>query len=174
MKARVLFWMVFMISTLGLGACEPKSSTDPKLAEQARTAMVAWLECTRCNDQQLVDDLLKYGGLLRPMLIRTLEQGAAPASRALYVYQLEQRYDRFVAYSRKHSHFIPTLAKQDYVDIHLARFNSQYRGRAAQALAKIGGNSSRLALQEALNKSGSADIKEVIKTSLQEMKQYNS
>jgi hypothetical protein len=164
-----LLWLPFLLLGFVISACEHKSTVDPKLVEQARSAMVAWLECEDCSDQQLLDDLLKHSSRLRPLLISTLEQGLSPATRALYTYQMEQRYQHLASYSQSHSQFKPSMEKYDFVQSQLARFDAHYRSRAAQALAKIGGDASRLALQEALDKSGREDIREAIRVSLEAM-----
>jgi len=137
--------------------------------EFARVAMVNWLECEECTENQL-ETVLKYSTLLQPMLISTLHKGVAPASEELYKHELEKRYDELIAYSKTHPDSKPTLPKQDFVNLYLGNLTAQYQTRSAQALSAIGGEKSRQALQEALNKIKRDDVKQAIQQALKKIR----
>lgn len=154
-----------------LVACDKKKPTGPnyKEIEAARVAMVDWLECEECTEGQL-KNVLEHSARLQPMLVSTLKKGVAPASRELYKRELEKRYDELIAYSRTNKHSKPTLPKDEFVKLYLGRLTAQYQTRAAKALSAIGGDKSKQALKEALNKTKSDDVRQVIKQALEESK----
>ena len=155
-----------------LTACDPRKDKDgvsPETSEAARSALVSWLECEECTENQL-KTVLKYSQHLQPMLVSTLMQGAAPASKSLYRYELERRYDELVVYAKTHPKSRPTLSKNDFVELYMGNLDAQYQTRAAQALAEIGGDSSRKALDQALNANKRDDVKQVIESSLKKMR----
>ena len=145
---------------------EPPKTPTPEVSEAARTALVDWLECEECSENQL-KGVLEYSELLQPMLVSSLRHGAAPTSKALYRHQLEQRYDKLVAYSQDHPNAKPTLDKKAFVELYLGNFDAQYRSRAAEALGAIGGDTAREALQQALGEKQREDVMQSIKTSLE-------
>jgi hypothetical protein len=157
-----------VIVSLFIVACDKEQKgLDPEEAELARVALVDWLECEECTENQL-EKVMKHDKQLRPMLISTLHQGVAPASSELYRRELEKRYDELVEYSATHPNTKPTVSKQAFVDLYLANLNAQYKTRAAQALASIGGKKSRRALQQALDEANREDVKLVIEQSLKD------
>lgn len=165
--SQLVAWSMLLL-VMSLAGCEQKPRVDPKQAEIARTALVEWLECEECTENQL-ENMLRYQQQLQPLLISTLQQGPAPASRALYRHQLQQRYDRLVEYSRSHPEAKPSLPKDKFVELYLDNFDAQYRTRAAQALGEMGGEDSRKALQEALKYSLRDDVRKVVEDSLDAM-----
>lgn len=152
-------------------ACDRPSKTqlDPEQVELARVALVDWLECEECTENQL-KNVMRYDKQLQPMLISTLQKGTSPASSELYRRELEKRYDELVVYSASHPHSKPTLDKQGFVDLYLGNLNAQYKTRAAQALASVGGEQSKKALQQALDSSNREDVKRVIEKSLKDIR----
>ena len=162
----VVFVSLFMV------ACDKEPKPKPlhlEQAELARVALVDWLECEECTENQL-EKVMKHDKQLRPMLISTLHKGVAPASSELYRRELEKRYDELVEYSETHPNAKPTVSKQAFVDLYLANLTAQYKTRAAQALASIGGKKSRQALQRALDEANREDVKQVIEQSLKDMR----
>lgn len=168
-------WLLLISLALAmtLVACEPQPESPdtptPEVSEAARTALVDWLECEECEENQL-KAVLEHSELLQPMLVSTLKQGAAPASRALYRHQLEQRYDELMAYSQDHPNARPTLEKQAFVELYLGNFDAQYRSRAAEALGAMGGDTARKALQQAMDEKQREDVMQTIKSSLEAMR----
>jgi len=163
---------LLLIVSLFLVACEkeqPAKAINPEQAEAARVALVDWLECEECTENQL-KNVMKYESQLQPMLVSTLQKGVAPASKELYRRELEKRYDELIKYSETHPKSKPTVSKQAFVDLYLGNLNAQYQTRAAQALASIGGKNSRQALQQALKEAGREDVKQVIEKSLKDMR----
>ncbi len=164
--------LVILIS-LFFVACDKKSETpipslNIKEVEAARTALVDWLECEECTENQL-KTVLEHSTLLQSMLISTLHKGVSPASRELYKRELEKRYDELIAYSKTHPRSKPTLPKQEFVNLYLGNLTAQYQTRAAQALSAIGGENPKQALQEALKKIKRDDVRQAIKLALKEI-----
>ena len=84
-------------------ACDKPTGTqlNPEQAELARVALVDWLECEECTENQL-KNVMKFDKQLQPMLVSTLNKGVSPASSELYRRELEKRYDELVKYSATH------------------------------------------------------------------------
>ena len=162
---------LLLIVSLFLVACEkePAKAINPEQTEAARVALVDWLECEECTENQL-KNVMKYESQLQPMLVSTLQKGVAPASKELYRRELEKRYDELIKYSETHPKSKPTVSKQAFVDLYLGNLNAQYQTRAAQALATIGGKNSRQALQQALEQAKREDVKQVIEQSLKDIR----
>lgn len=142
---------------------------DPAQSEAARVAMVDWLECEECEENQL-ENVLKYRAQLEPLMISTLLKGVAPANRELYKRELEKRHDELVEYSKTHPQSKPASSKEEFVNLYLDRLTAQYQTRAAKALSAMGGDKSRQALQTALAEQKREDVKEVINQALREIK----
>ncbi len=161
---------LLMLFSLFFVACDNKhKAPDITQIESARVAMVDWFECEECEENQLAN-VLKHSALLQPMLISTLHKGVAPASRELYKRELEKRHDELMAYGKTHPHSTPTLPKQEFVNLYLDNLTAQYQTRAAKALSAIGGEKSKQALQEALDKSKREDVRQTISQALREIK----
>lgn len=173
MRKTITLACTILVIWLGLllVACPRKEdpTPDPAQSNAARVAMVDWLECEECEENQL-ENLLKYRGLLEPLLISTLHKGVAPASRELYKRDLEKRYDELVADSKTHPQTKPTSSKEDFVNRYLDNLTAQYKTRSAKALAAIGGDKSKQALQTALAEQNREDVKKVIEQALREIK----
>lgn len=146
---------------------EAPPKVEPETSAKARAALVEWLECEECVNNEL-EVVVEYGELLQPMLVSVLNQGAAPATRSLYRHQLEQRHDELVEYGSRHPGSKPTLPKDEFVALYLGNLDAQYRTRAAEALGSIGGEASVKALQQALDSTDRDDVKRVIREALEE------
>lgn len=147
----------------------PAPTTNLEEIEAARTAMVDWLECEECTENQL-ETVLKHSKRLQPMLISTLQKGVAPASQELYRRELEKRYDELVIYSKTHPHSKPTLPKPEFVNLYLSNLTAQYQTRAAKALSAIGGETSKQALQESLKNVKREDVIRAIELALKDVR----
>ncbi len=173
-KGAVVRVSLMVLISLFFVACatkkeKPYVNKNLQEIESARVAMVNWLECEECTENQLTT-VLKHSDLLQPMLISTLYKGVAPASKELYKRELEKRYDELSVYSKKHPESKPTLPKQDFVNLYLGNLTAQYQTRSAQALSAIGSEQSRQVLQEALNIIKRDDVKKVIQQALKEIR----
>lgn len=146
-----------------------RDDISPEESAIAREALVDWLECEECTENQL-ESVLQYSENIQPMLIGALIEGVAPASRELYKRELEKRYDELEEYATNHPHSKPALPKQEFVDLYLGNLRAQYQTRAAQALAMIGGDDANRALQDALRETDREDVRIVITQALNEMK----
>ncbi|MDH5181082.1 MAG: HEAT repeat domain-containing protein [Gammaproteobacteria bacterium] len=167
----VLRLCLLVFAGLLFTACDNKKTptVNYQEIEAARTAMVNWLECEECTEGEL-KAVLVHSKRLQPMFMSTLKKGVAPASTELYRLELEKRYDELVAYSEKHPRSKPTLPKEKFVQLYLDKLTAQYQSRAAKALAAIGGEESKRALQEALQTTRAEDVKMTIKQALEEAK----
>lgn len=161
---------------MALIACEKKedpkpdnTKPDPVQSEAARVAMVDWLECEECEENQL-ENVLKHRAMLEPLMISTLQKGVAPANRELYKRELEKRYDELVAASKTHPQTKPSSSKEEFVNRYLDNLTAQYQTRAAKALGAFGGDRSRQALQSALAEQKREDVRKVIEQALREIK----
>jgi hypothetical protein len=174
MRKTIKLACTILVISLGMVLVGCAKNDDPKppdaaQSDAARVAMVDWLECEECEEGQL-ENVLKYRAQLEPLLISTLHKGVAPANRELYKRELEKRYDELVAYSKTHPQGKPTSSKEEFVNLYLDNLTAQYQTRAAQALAAIGGDKSRQALQTALAEQKREDVKAVINQALREIK----
>ena len=160
--------LVILISLFIVAGVKKPEPPNLKEVEAARTAMVNWLECEECTENQL-KTVLEHSTQLQSMLISALHKGVSPASRELYKRELGKRYDELIAYSKTHPRSKPTLPKQEFVNLYLGNLTAQYQTRAAKALSAIGGDKSKQALQEAFNKIKRDDVRQVIKQALKEI-----
>ncbi len=129
----ILQIMFFIALSLLVVACNDKEPPTPALVSEkispeesavAREALVDWLECEECTENQL-EAVLEHSTNLQPMLLSALQKGVAPASRELYKRELEKRYDELVVYSKSHPNSKPTLPKQEFVDLTLGNLTAQ-------------------------------------------------
>ena len=144
---------------------EPPADLSPEEAEKVTRVMVAWLECEECLAGEL-DQVVEHAQYLQPMLISVLRDGPSPASRELLRLELEKRYDRISEYQRTHDNVRLASSREDFVARYLDNFTAQYQSRAAIALAAVGGESARRALQEAQQKAERDDVRAQISESL--------
>ena len=143
---------------------------SPEDSNRMRQALVLWLECEECEEGQL-EQVLEYGEQLTPLLIGSLQAGAAPASAELYRRALEKRHDEMVAYSADHPNAAPTLPKDEFVALYLGNHDALVRTRAAQALGEIGGPAAVTALEKAAGRDQRDDVISVIKNALNNARQ---
>jgi len=136
---------------------------------QAVQALTTWLECEECQDGELAA-VTRYGQTVVPSLIAVLDGGPSPASREQMRRQLEVRYDELAERAQRNPNARLASSKDQFIALYLGNFDAQYRVRAAQALAAIGGQRSRGALEAALGKAQRGDVDSEIRRLLRTMK----
>jgi hypothetical protein len=142
---------------------------SPTESAQALEALTTWFECEECEAGELAA-VTKYGQAVVPSLAAVLRGGLSPAAREHLRGELELRYDALVERSKKNPNARPKSSKSRFVSRYLDNRDAQYRVRAAQALAAIGGRDARRVLEEASQQRHRGDVQAVIRISLQKVK----
>jgi hypothetical protein len=119
----------------------------PQEPEPAARAPANWFECEHCDHDELTA-VTHYGQTVVPDLIAVLNQGPSRPIRENVNRALEERYGQLVAQSKRNLHVPMGVDKEKFVELYLGILDMQYRVRAAQALAAIGGDRARAALEE--------------------------
>lgn len=131
----------------------------------ARTSLVAWLECEECTDEQLAA-VVALGPEVVPTLAATLREGLSPASRARLELQLRERHAARVAGAGRHPASEPVLGLERYVAHHVRTRDALHRSRAAVALGRIRTPEARQALREALDQDPPPSVEQSIRDAL--------
>jgi hypothetical protein len=143
------------------------SAADAAWSQQdAAQALADWLECEYCEHGELAA-VTHYGQAIVPGLIAALDQGRSPDDlrRAL-----EERYDQLVEQSKKNPHAPIGVTKEKFVELYLVISDAQHRVRAAQALAAVGGERARAALEAAgATQTHSDDVRAAVRESLRKL-----
>jgi hypothetical protein len=134
-------------------------------AVRAAQALANWLDCEKCEHGEL-EAVTRYGQAIVPSLIAALNQGPSPATREILRGELEARYEQLVEQRKKNPNAPITASKEQFVELYLGNFDVQHRVRAAQALAVIGGNRARAALEAAANQAQRDDVRATMRDSL--------
>lgn len=156
--------LLLAVAALAIAGCDGKEDAastpaapaarvviQPSAAEQAAAArrqIVRWLECEECTDGEL-DALKILGQSAVPNLAATLHDGPSPATRERLRLHLGDTYRRTREYASTHPDAKFVISEADFVRAHLDSQDARYRARSAQALAAIGGNEARKALEDA-------------------------
>ena len=139
----------------------------PRVREQARVALVNWLECEECEDGEL-DNVLEYSELLRPSLVATLKAGPPEAGRERLRLHLSKTYRELEDYGRSHPEArLSSKGQSEYVHMYMGNYVAQYKVRAAAALGRIGGTEARESLQKARRSAEREDVKIACQQALQ-------
>jgi len=148
---------------------QPQSGVRPTAeeAERAASALSAWYECQDCGAREL-KAVTGYGERVVPSLAAALRDGPSPARRERLRHSLGEAYDRMAEQAQRYPDRKLPESRSDYVERYVANVDAQYRIRAAQALASIGGGQARSALEAALGKSQRDDVRKAIERSLGE------
>lgn len=120
-------------------AAEEGRAIPPERAAAASQALLAWLDCTECTDGEL-ERVVRYGRYLEPALIETMQNGPSPARRAQIEDKLSAQFD---------ANKWPPKEKKQFVDTYLASAVKVQRVRAIRALARLGTDSAKAALEKA-------------------------
>lgn len=157
--------MTILMTTLLLltpaALAQPAAANPAATAEAARQALVEWFECEECGEGQL-RNVVKYGKLVIPNLRGALLEGLSPASEELLRRDLGRRYDELRAYAEKNPYAKPAGTREQFIAMYVANYHAQYRIRAAQALAAIGGAEAVRALEEGSRRAEREDVRREI------------
>lgn len=162
------------LATLLLGCPkEPEPPTvtmEPEEAAEARRMIVEWLECEECENGEL-EKVTGLGEGAVPTLAATLEEGPSAASRESYRRHLVQTYNRTMEYARTHPEAELDMTEEEYVDAYMGNYVALYRNRAAIALAAIGGDYARAALEKARDAELREDVRNTVAEKLESWSQ---
>jgi hypothetical protein len=134
----------------------------------AAQTLAAWLGCEYCDHGELAA-VTRNGQAIVPDLIAVLNQGLSPAGRDDLRKALEERYAQLVAQSRKNLHAPVRAPQEKFVELYLGKLDTQYRVRAVQALAAIGGDRARAALEQAASQSDRDEVRSMARESLRKL-----
>jgi hypothetical protein len=168
--ARRLSWggaagLALALMALRPGMTVGQQKMSPAESAQAVAALTTWFECEECESGELAR-VQKYGAAVVPSLSAVLDRGLSPAKREQLKVQLEARHDTLTKRADKNPKLNPRMSKERFTAHYVENFDAQYRIRAAQALASIGGAQARSALEVAGRKRNRKDVQEVITSSL--------
>jgi len=131
------------------------------LPANASQAVTQWLE-SNCEEGKL-KAVTRFGKAVVPDLIAALVEGPPPSSLELVRKGANASYDRLVDQAQRKPDRRVASSRQVYVDRDVDNFDAQYRVRAAQALAVIGGTEARKALEAATRQTKRDDVQTTIK-----------
>ena len=143
-------------------------SLSPDQAAQARRIIVAWLECEECESGEL-EAVVRLGNTAVPTLVATLRGGPSPASRERLRRHLVSTYGRLRKEGETHREMRVAQSEEAYVKTYMDNYVALYQVRSAQALAAIGGDEARRALETASQASLRKDVADAVKESLGKM-----
>lgn len=150
---------------------QQRSANQMSAAESAQAveAMTTWFECEECQGGEL-EAVRRYGQAVVPSLIAVLDQGLSPAMREQMRREFAARYDALGAQAQRNPSAKVASTKEEFTALYLGNLEAQYRVRAAQGLASIGGAQARVALERALNKQQRSDVQTAIRQSLSQLR----
>jgi hypothetical protein len=149
-------------------ALAPDMAWGQQDTARAAQALAGWLGCEYCDAGELAA-VTGYGQAIVPDLIAALNQGLSPASRDDLRKALEERYAQLFAQSKKNPHAPLGAPKEKFVELYLGKLDTQYRVRAVQALAAIGGDRARAALEEAASQVDRDEVRSTARESLRKL-----
>jgi hypothetical protein len=145
------------------------SPPPPAASERAARALSAWYECQDCDAGEL-NAVTRYGERVVPSLIAALNGGASPARREGLRRSLGAAYDQMAEQAQRYPERVLPESRSDYIERYAGNLDAQYRIRAAQALAALGGPQAAGALEAALAKPQRDDVRRAVERSLQKIK----
>jgi hypothetical protein len=127
-------------------------------AESHRAArdLRRWLE-TDCEESSLMT-LTRYKQAIVSDLIGALEKGSPANQREVVRREADASYDELVKQQDRNPERRVGSTRDVYVKRDVDNFEAQYRARAAQALAAIGGPNARAALEGILAKASKGEV----------------
>jgi HEAT repeat protein len=152
---------VFLLPAAGLA--QPASER-----ERAAQALAKWLEHD-CEEGNL-KALTRFRQAVVPGLIAALKDGASPESRDVVSRLANASYDELIEQAQRKPDRRVASGRDVYVERDVENLDAQYRVRAAQALAAIGGADARDALENALRQAQREDVRETIQELLKKMR----
>jgi hypothetical protein len=141
---------------------ESRIALAPNAAAKARHSIVEWLECEECEDGEL-ERVVELGAVATPTLAATLRQGPSEASRELVRRELANTYEQLAAYAADHPGTELPMDREQYISTYLDNYIALYQIRSAKALAAIGGDAAKRALEEGEMISARSDVREAIR-----------
>jgi len=147
---------------------EDKSNPDAERAAQSRRMIISWLECEECTDGEL-QAVVRLGDVVVPSLTTILRDGPSPSRREIARRSLVDAYRQLRAYGETHPEASITMSEDEYVEMYLGNYVANYQTRAATALAAIGGDRAKQALEAAMTAPSREDVRQVVAKSLEEM-----
>jgi hypothetical protein len=154
---------VVLLAALAAGRAWGQQETTP-----AAQALVNWLQCEYCEHDELAA-VTHYGQAVVPDLIVALNQGLSPESRDDLGRTLEERYAQLVEQSKKNPHAPIGVSKEKFVELYRGIWDVQHRVRATQALAAIGGERARAALEAAASQAHRDEVRAAARDSLRKL-----
>ena len=146
-----------LLTQLACGAEDPEP-VSPERAEAAREALVAWFECMECTNGEL-DAVARYRREVEDALIHTLKEGPSPARQA----EIELRLRAEVRANGWQNR------EGEYIKRGLSNAEDAYRLRAISALARVGTDDARTALNKAVEAGESPRVRNAAKKALETM-----
>jgi hypothetical protein len=151
---------VFLSPAAGLAQPDPE--------RKASQALAKWLEHD-CEEGDL-RALIRFRQAVVPGLIAALKDGPSPASREVVGRLADASYDELIEQAQRKPERRIASGRDAYVTRDVDNLDAQYRIRAAQALAAIGGADARNALENAARQAQREDVRETIQELLKRMK----
>jgi hypothetical protein len=146
-----------------------RSQQEPGNASQA---LANWLDCEDCAQGEL-DAVTHHGQAIVPSLIEALNQGPSPAALDALRKALAERYGQLVEQSNKNARAPIAVSRDRFVELYGGTWDAQHRMRAAQALAAIGGERARAALDASARQAERDDVRAAVTKLLTVMKDRN-
>ncbi len=146
-----------------------KPSLTPEQATKVRRTIVHYLECEECEHGEL-EAVVKLGPVAVLTLAATLHEGPSQSSLEKHRRHLTAAYRKLKEYEQTHPEAVVPGTEQQFVTTYMDNYVAQYQGRAARALAAIGGAEAKRALEEASRMPLRSDVKAVVKLSLEKIK----
>lgn len=153
-------FVALVLAAVALASCVPPGGGGETAAQDSTRiveTLTTWFECEECQEGELAA-VTKYGERVVPTLTAVLNNGLSPATRENLRLVFEERYDTLAARARTKENAPVRGTKAEFVGRYLSNFDAQYRVRAAQALAAIGGQSARSALETAAARGNRPDV----------------
>jgi hypothetical protein len=142
-----------------------RPSLSPEQAAAARRIIATWLECEECESGEL-EAVVKLGNVAVPTLAATLRGGPSAASREKLRRHLVTTYGQLRKEGETHREMRIEQSEQAYVQTYMENYVALYQVRSAQALAAIGGDEARRALETAGGASLRKDVADAVNESL--------
>jgi hypothetical protein len=152
---------------LGYGHAD-NGRIPPAKATAAYQTIVTWLECVECTEGELAA-VVKLGRIAVPSLAASLHEGPSPASLELLRRQLIASHGRLIEYAKAHPEVEVSMDIETYVATYMDNYVALYQVRSAMALAEIGGEEAKEALEIALDIPMREDASNVVLASLEKL-----
>jgi hypothetical protein len=156
---------LFLVACMGVLLAELTINTARAQQEIANTeqALAIWLRCEYCEHGEL-EAVTRQGETMVPSLAAALTEGLSAKAGEGLRKDLEARYDALVQQSKENPNAPIAVTKEEFVKLYQDNSAAHQRVRAAQALAAIGGQRARAALEAAVaNQAYRDDVREMLR-----------